>query len=408
MKEHIKSIFVCWFAIILCFLLSFEIRGQTPSKNPDFFYRESDFLWSVNVNERVNGTFTPTGEFVFIHDGFDEDGDLKGKITFLKAVTGEVASTFLPCNGAEFGTFIYRRQWASFNKNGDLIAISCFKKGVELWNIKLGKLLGSFRSWGDEPGISPDGTRLVTTNVLSDNPPELWNTENQQKIALLTGEQMFGWRAPLAVDYGPDGNLLAIAYYTEVYLWDARDGKLMVRLEDDETGPNGKPSNQSPEFRIYDLAFTSDGKTLITGTARSVKFWDVASGKLKFKIAAGHKPVMNDLAISPDESLLATAAKDKSIKLWDMKTGNLVRTLVKPKETAQEISFSPDGKKLLYRGAFDSQRAIIYDVETGKILWQSKHGTVETVLSPQWDMVLVKDFKLNVIKAYKTKFTFGK
>lgn len=402
MKKSFKSIFIYWLIIILCFFLSFEVLGQTLSKTTDFFYKDADFLWSVNVNERIIGRFTPTGEYVFIHEGFDEDGDPKGKITFLEAETGKVVSTFFPCEGEEFEIYLYRQQWASFNSSGNLITISCLKKGIELWNIKYGKLLGIFRSRGDMPAISPDGTRLVTTNVLSDAPPELWNTENRQRITFLPADQTFGWRAPLTVVYSPDSDRLAIAYYTEVYVWDARNGKLLVRFEDNETSRNGKASNQSPESRIYDMSFTSDGKTIITGTGRSIKFWDVETGKLKFKTSEGHKKLLNDLAISPDESILATCAEDKFIKLWDMKNGRFIRSLLKPKETGQEITFNPDGKKLFYR-AYDSQRTILYDVETAKILWQSKYGTVETIISPKWNIILKKDFKQNLIRAYRMK-----
>ena len=391
-----------FFVVFLSFLLSAEVITQRKPETTRDLYEERDFLWSLNVNKGVIARFTPSGNYIFYNDMFGPNGEHKGNLTFVMSKSGEVVSRFVPCSGEEFGMYTFRRNEA-FNALENLVAISCFAKGVEIWNFWQGKIIARFSSRGGHPSISPDGTRVVTTDVLSTDPPELWDVENQQRIAFLPASSTLARRAPLAVSFSPDSNRVAIAYYVDVYIWDTRSGRLLIKLDDQEASSDRNWIDQSPESRIYDMSFTSDGKTIITGTGRSIKFWDAATGKLKFTTSEGHKNLLNDLAISPDEKILATATKDKVIKLWDMKTGKLIRTLLKPYESTQNIYFSPDGTCLVYR-AWGSQREIIYNVETGKILWQGKYGTADHVISPRWDMVLIKDFKQNVIRAYRMEF----
>ena len=47
--------------------------------------------------------------------------------------------------------------------------------------------------------------------------------------------------------------------------------------------------------------------------------WEVASGK-RLATLRGHPTDIQDLAISPDNSLLASASYDGSILLWDLKS----------------------------------------------------------------------------------------
>ena len=389
------------FCLLWIFILLPQMPEAFAQEPPEPFAKDSDFLWSLNVKgEGIIGRFTPDGANVFFPEMFGARGYPKGKLTFLEATTGKVVSTFSPCRGEEFDIYVYRRQGASFETTGNLMMVSCLSGGIELWNFKHEKLLGIFPARGKEPAISPDGTRLVTSDVTSNDSPELWNTESQARIAILQSNRNGGWHTPLAVSFSADSKMVAISYHTEVRVWDAVHGKPLVSFENNEGVRDGKRGDLSPESRVYDLMFTSDGKTIVTGTGRAIKFWDVDTGKLKYKSSEGHKALLDDLAITPDGSILATATKDKFIKLWDMETGKLILRLPKPEESTQEILFSPNGKNLLYR-AWGSQRSILYDVATGRIIWKAKYGAVSHVFSPGWDIVLVKDFKNKVIRAYK-------
>jgi WD40 repeat protein len=61
---------------------------------------------------------------------------------------------------------------------------------------------------------------------------------------------------------------------------------------------------------------------------------------------------VTSVAFSPDGRLLASGSYDKTIKLWDVATGSLVRTLSGHTDDVYSVAFSPDGR-LLASGSGD-------------------------------------------------------
>ena len=66
-------------------------------------------------------------------------------------------------------------------------------------------------------------------------------------------------------------------------------------------------------------AYTESLQPLIAtaGKDKLVKIWDAASGKLQTSFS-GHKARVHVLAFSPDGSRLASADDEKTIKLWEI------------------------------------------------------------------------------------------
>ncbi|MGF1537322.1 MAG: protein kinase [Elainellaceae cyanobacterium] len=66
---------------------------------------------------------------------------------------------------------------------------------------------------------------------------------------------------------------------------------------------------------------------------------------------SGHSAKVNDLALSVDQSLLASASNDQTVKLWDLEQGQELRSLPSPGNRVQAVTFSPDGKLLISGGS---------------------------------------------------------
>ncbi len=69
------------------------------------------------------------------------------------------------------------------------------------------------------------------------------------------------------------------------------------------------------------LAVSSDVTTAVTGSIdKTVKIWDIATGTVR-RTLDGHEHRVTCLALSADGTTLLTSAYDKTVKVWDLATG---------------------------------------------------------------------------------------
>jgi WD40 repeat protein len=241
-------------------------------------------------------------------------------------------------------------------------------------------------------GSSSDGQTFVTNSA---NSIQVWDGITGQLLHTL--EAVISAYGVLAVS--PDAQMVATGINHEVKIWDTSSSKLLHTLKDDNY------------FDVERLVFSPDGHTLATTTSGDsdhssiIKFWDPYTGELQriFKGAAGefwvdhitfnpngskyvlwdsntvelwdakigdskilgHNPEVNDMAFSPDGNILAFATNFKTIQLWSVVTGKLLRTFTPTSQPADSIAFSPDGNTLASAGIKDTA-VRIWDVNTGQ------------------------------------------
>ena len=72
---------------------------------------------------------------------------------------------------------------------------------------------------------------------------------------------------------------------------------------------------------VYSVAFSPDGQILASASSdKTIILWDSRTGQ-KIKILEGHRYSVTSVAFSPDGQILASASSDKTIILWDSRTG---------------------------------------------------------------------------------------
>lgn len=75
-----------------------------------------------------------------------------------------------------------------------------------------------------------------------------------------------------------------------------------------------------------------------------MRLWDAVAGRAKATLAR-HTAMVYAIAFSPDGSLLASGSSDRSVHVWSVKDGSLVRSFTGASGVF-DVAFSPDGSEL--------------------------------------------------------------
>lgn len=114
-------------------------------------------------------------------------------------------------------------------------------------------------------------------------------------------------------------NTLALSsdYILRTGAYDPKDATL-VRSTNNHSSANLKEM----ALKRYNKLFETETEKLVSGSDDFTMFlWNPEVDKKNICRMTGHQQLINDVRFSPDARLIASASFDKSIKLWDGKTG---------------------------------------------------------------------------------------
>lgn len=145
-----------------------------------------------------------------------------------------------------------------------------------------------------------------------------------------------------------------------------------------------------------------DAKDLILATGLNsgrIRIWEVKTGQLMLELL-DHKEVIRDLKFAPDRSLrLASASRDGTIKCWDLDDdGNMYKTLKADSKWLYSCTWSPDAKMLVSVG--DSKSVIIWDMtslERLRRLTGHHHDVCSCEFSPDGALLATSSYDTRII-----------
>lgn len=199
--------------------------------------------------------------------------------------------------------------------------------------------------------FSPDGRTVASSDAAGQVFVSDAQSPTQKRV-------LRGSHGPIeTVTYSPRETLLATAQQDgTASLWDPASGRLLrtVRVSHDDA--------------VYGIAFSPDGRTLVTGSGRSVALWRTADGRRLRVIHTGS--VVNAVAVSPDGSLLAVAT-GASVTEYGMQNGKVQRDLDPHAGPVMTVAFTVNGRMLAAGTAGDASAAAtaaIWDPHSGDLL----------------------------------------
>ncbi len=114
---------------------------------------------------------------------------------------------------------------------------------------------------------------------------------------------------------------------------------------------------------VRSVAFSPDGRNAQSGSNdHTVRLWDVATGE-GIRTFAGDG-IVTSVAFSPDGRTALSGSLDKTLKLWDAATGKEIRAFAGHAKYVVSVAFSPDGRNAL--SGSDDTTLKLWDVATGK------------------------------------------
>jgi RNA polymerase sigma factor (sigma-70 family) len=250
--------------------------------------------------------------------------------------------------------------------------------------------------------VAPDSRTLATASGYQEEGGALtlWDLATGAVRARLADR--FGVRCAA---FSPDGKILAAGGWDKkVRLYEVATGRLRVVLPGHEEA-----------MLVNSVAFSADGKILVSTGDKTVKLWDVAQAQ-ELKTLSGHAERILGVCFAPDGKTVASACIDGIVKLWDVATGKEQASFLANQAGTECVAFSPDGKVLataglggwacLWEAATQKQLAVLegHTTSVTSIAFAPDGKTMATV-SGLWNTPRPGELKLWDVATAKELFT---
>jgi WD40 repeat protein/tRNA A-37 threonylcarbamoyl transferase component Bud32 len=333
------------------------------------FEGHNDYIWSV--------CFSPDGKTTL-------SGSRDKTIKLWDIVTGQCIRTFEGHND-----YI---QSVCFSPDGKTALSGSRDKTIKLWDIVTGQCIRTFEGHDDyiwSVCFSPDGKTALSGSY--DKTLKLWSIPKPDYEMIIsevipTGKTLYyaGRFDSLAIEarfFTLEGNISAalntLREMSQIPLFGKSTAYYTIKKSVMRYCVCNKIIDQKKRIisqEAYSVCFNPDGKTALSGNYdKTIKLWDVMTGQC-IQTFERHDESINSVCFSPDGKTTLLGSKDKTLKLWEVKTGQCIRTFERDDDYIRSICISPDGKTALSSYFFKTINIKIWNMETGECIRTFEKG----------------------------------
>ncbi|MBU0755447.1 MAG: protein kinase, partial [Planctomycetes bacterium] len=197
---------------------------------------------------------------------------------------------------------------AAFSPDESMIATASEDRTIRVWNSRTGEclwVLEGHRGAVDRIRFREDG---LLASASRDGTARVWDPSTGREIAAFLGHE----ESVISVVFGSEDKVLTASEDGSARIWNIHGSRIPVL-------DHGNP--------IACADVDPEGALAVTVSADDslAKVWNLETGVLLFKLAEH----LNDLfavTFSHDGSMIATGSYDNTIKIWNARTGELIRS----------------------------------------------------------------------------------
>lgn len=250
-----------------------------------------------------------------------------------------------------------------YNREGDLIFSTAKDHKPSVWFSLNGERLGTFN--GHQGAVWCVDVDWTTTRLITgsgDMSTKLWDVETGRALGSIPTNS-----ATRTVNFSYSGNQAsystdkAMGHNCELFIIDVRNVDSSINNQ----SPVLKLTMNQQQTKITSMLWGALDETVITGHENgSMRIWDLRTAKELYSVN-DHTHVINDMQFSSDGTMLVSASKDTTAKLFDSESLMCLKTY-KTERPVNSAAISPILEHVVLGGGQEAMEVTTTSTKSGK------------------------------------------